>query len=69
MVRLSQKARSLWAKKSQDGGLFWLPLTMHMMDSAAVAQKLWNHWLPEGVRQVISAGTGGDECAGRLFVF
>ncbi|MCL5981576.1 MAG: CRISPR-associated helicase Cas3' [Firmicutes bacterium] len=77
--KLSQKARSLWAKKSKDGCLSWVPLTTHIMDSAAVAQKMWNHWLSEGAKQAVAAGIeenavsrirGGDsECAEQLLVF
>lgn len=69
MENLSQKARSLWAKKSKDGSLFWLPLATHMADSAAVAQKLWNRWLSGGAKQAVDAGIAENECAERLFVF
>jgi CRISPR-associated endonuclease/helicase Cas3 len=69
MEKLSQKAQSLWAKKSKDGGFCWLPLAMHMADSAAIAQKLWNHWLAGGVKQVIDTGISENEYAGQLFVF
>ncbi|MCL4463233.1 MAG: CRISPR-associated helicase Cas3' [Firmicutes bacterium] len=54
--KLSYEARSLWAKKSRDGSLFWLPLVTHMADSAAVAQKLWDHWLSEGAKLAIVSG-------------
>ena len=69
MEKLSQQARSLWAKKSNDGSLSWLPLATHMVDSAAVAQKLWNRWVSGGVRQVVDAKIAENESAERLFVF
>ena len=69
MAELSQKALSLWAKKSKDGSFFGLPLATHMADSAEVAQKLWKHWLSEGVKQAIGAGIAENECVERLFVF
>ncbi|GAA1448853.1 CRISPR-associated helicase/endonuclease Cas3 [Nocardiopsis tropica] len=44
----------MWAKhdRESDG---WLPLYRHMADSAAVAGKLWDEWLPAQVRDHISA--------------
>ncbi|GAA0981347.1 CRISPR-associated helicase/endonuclease Cas3 [Nocardiopsis tropica] len=44
----------MWAKHDfeSDG---WLPLYRHMADSAAVATKLWDEWLPAQVRDHISA--------------
>ncbi|MHB1418238.1 MAG: HD domain-containing protein [Bacillota bacterium] len=69
MENLSQKALSLWSKKSKDGSLFWLPLATHIADSAVVAQKLWNRWLSGGVKQAVDTGIAENECAERLFVF
>ena len=69
MMTLSKQARSLWAKKSDDGSLSWLPLTSHLTDTAAVAQKLWNCWLSDGVRQAITAGIGKSDCAEQLVIF
>jgi len=67
--KLSPMALSLWAKKSKDGSLSWLPLATHMVDSAAVAQKLWNRWLSSGAKMAINAGIEPQEGAERLFVF
>lgn len=70
MKTLSQAAQSLWAKKSNnEGSLLWLPLTTHMQDSALTAQKLWNYWLSEGVKQAIAAGMTEKDGAEQLFVF
>ncbi|MGW8527558.1 CRISPR-associated helicase Cas3' [Nocardiopsis sp. NPDC055824] len=51
---LSPAARAVWAKHDfeSDG---WLPLHRHMADSAAVADKLWDEWLPAQVRDHVSA--------------
>ncbi|QGT99547.1 CRISPR-associated helicase Cas3 [Candidatus Syntrophocurvum alkaliphilum] len=70
MNKLSLAAQNLWAKKSyNDGMMLWLPLMIHMKDSAVVAERLWNCWLSKGVKNIISAGTGGEEQAEKLFVF
>ncbi|MGK4584411.1 type I-E CRISPR-associated protein Cse1/CasA [Kitasatospora sp. HPMI-4] len=52
-VRLTPAARSIWAKhdRASDG---WLPLWRHLADSAAVAELLWDHWLPANVRRLIA---------------
>ena len=66
---LSRAARSVWAKhdRSTDG---WLPLWRHMADSAAVAGRLWDHWLPDQVRHHIAdALPGGSDSARTLAVF
>lgn len=66
---LSQKAQCLWAKKSKDGKMLWLPLITHLADTAALAQKLWNKWLPDGVKKVISEGITNSNTAEQLFIF
>ncbi len=69
MTKLSPAARSLWAKKSNDGNLLWLPLWVHMADSAEVARMLWNQWLPNGVKQVICSDIMEEKLAEQLFAF
>lgn len=56
MVKLSQRACSIWAKKAKDNSLYWLPLVMHMEDCAAVAGKLWQSWLSDGAKNTIILG-------------
>lgn len=51
---LSPVARTVWAKHDFDSD-GWLPLYRHMADTAAVAGKLWDEWLPRQVRDHISA--------------
>ena len=46
MRELTPMAQSLWAKKSQSGQLSWLPLAIHILDSAQVARLLWRDWVP-----------------------
>jgi CRISPR-associated endonuclease/helicase Cas3 len=67
---LSLAARSLWAKKSsKDGNLLWLPLTIHMEDAVSVAKKLWNRWLSDGIKKVISSGISEADRAEQLLIF
>ncbi|MGW0505741.1 CRISPR-associated helicase Cas3' [Micromonospora sp. NPDC003241] len=63
---LSECARLVWGKTNRDRG-FWLPLYRHLADSADVAGKLWDVWLPSAVRKQISAALpGGDDDGRRL---
>ncbi|MEV6400225.1 CRISPR-associated helicase Cas3' [Streptomyces sp. NPDC051907] len=59
-ARLDGPARSVWAKhdRGSDG---WLPLWRHMEDSAAVAGRLWDEWLPLSVRRLIAGVLPGGE--------
>lgn len=41
-----------------------------MADSAAVATKIWDTWVPQGIKDVIARDLGGDEkLARKLAVF
>lgn len=43
---------------------------MHMSDSAFVAQKLWDQWVPQGTRRVVEQAVGGNsEIARKLYCF
>ena len=71
-MTLSKAAQRLWAKKSsKNGDPLWLPLYIHLSDSASVARRLWNKWLPEGVKETIVDGISGLGNADplQLFVF
>ena len=63
---------SLWAKKLDDR---WLPLTVHLLDTAITAKWLWENWLCMGVKRNIATGIfhNGDnvtmELAKRVLVF
>lgn len=67
----SKKARSLWAKKSRNGDLLWLPLPTHLTDTVEVAYRLWRYWVPEGVKRQITAGLNqlDAEEAEKFFIF
>ena len=46
--------RYLWAKKKRiDDDYYWLPLYIHLEDTAYVAALLWEHRLSEGVKEDI----------------
>lgn len=42
----------LWAKSGEDGK--WLSIPQHMRDSAAVAGLLWDHWVSDSLRQLLT---------------
>ena len=54
MITISNSLASLWAKKNNAGGMSWLPLAIHMADSAGVAKEMWRSWLPMGAKQTIA---------------
>ncbi|MEU3601606.1 type I-E CRISPR-associated protein Cse1/CasA [Streptomyces sp. NPDC006798] len=66
-AKLSPAARTVWAKhdrKTDD----WLPLWRHMTDSAAVAGKLFDEWLPGNVKGLLTESLPGGETDARLLV-
>ncbi len=72
MDNLSVTAKHLWAKKSVDplnGHLSWLPLSVHMTDTAGVAEKLWDRWLPDQTKEAIRSGLSPRHQARELFIF
>ncbi|MFF5407834.1 CRISPR-associated helicase Cas3' [Streptomyces misionensis] len=64
---LGGPALCVWAKhdRGSDG---WLPLWRHMEDSAAVAGRLWDEWLPLSVRRLIAGVLPGGQADGRRLV-
>ncbi|WP_185732096.1 CRISPR-associated helicase Cas3' [Actinomyces bowdenii] len=48
LAGLSRQACSLWAKSGDETG--WLSLPQHMIDSAGVAARLWEHWASTALR-------------------
>jgi len=62
-------ATVLWAKKDKNEN-YWLPLNVHLADTAEIAKKLWRQWLPENVRQIIAVDIDKDEeAAEQLIIF
>ena len=67
----------MWAKASnKDDEEKWLPLTIHMSDSAKVAKLLWRNWVPNSTKEKIidnirDLAEGDDPCefGEKLFVF
>lgn len=60
---LSSSARSLWGKLSLDGTHRWLPLWVHLADTAEIADLLWLHWLPPHTKKLIENGIEFSESA------
>lgn len=68
--RLSEQAASLWGKSDYGEGERWLPLFLHMCDSARVARGLWELWVPKGTKATIARAFYDDESlAETAFVF
>lgn len=67
---LSTAARSVWAKygRTGDSADSWLPLHVHISDTAAVARHLWKDWLPQSTRALVVDAVGGDPDAGLALV-
>jgi len=69
---LSEAARSVWGKSWPQGTAaleVWNPLWRHLQDSAAVAARLWDGWLPRAVRAQIADAVGDEAAARTLLVF
>lgn len=47
--KMTKRYRQLMAKSSPDTGQMWLPLWMHLEDTAGVMRKLVASWIPEAV--------------------
>ncbi|MEF3117535.1 type I-E CRISPR-associated protein Cse1/CasA [Streptomyces chrestomyceticus] len=68
-AHLSPVARKAWAKHDRDTG-GWLPLWRHMADAGAVAGKLWDVWLADNIKRLVSeAFPAGEVDARRLVIF
>ena len=67
---LSDQARAIWGKTNRVDDSEWLPLYVHMVDSAAMATRIWSTWVPQGTKDVIARDLAGDEgLAKKLAVF
>ena len=53
--KLSDAAWALNAKTDAEDETLWLPLVVHLQDTAAVMEYLLWHWLPEAGYSVFSA--------------
>jgi CRISPR-associated endonuclease/helicase Cas3 len=67
----------LWAKTDQKDFNLWLPLYIHMSDSAEIAKRIWRCWVPQSLKNIIYSCFESDsldeneveEKSERLFVF
>ncbi|MFD7745293.1 type I-E CRISPR-associated protein Cse1/CasA [Streptomyces sp. NPDC059698] len=50
---LSDASRTAWGKHDRPTDQ-WLPLWRHMADSAAVAGRLWDTWVPDSVKALVA---------------
>ena len=62
-LTLSDAAASVWAKSNDLGG--WLPLYIHLADTAAISAFLWDEWLPDHVKKTLAHDLGGDLAAAK----
>ncbi|MDR3209057.1 MAG: CRISPR-associated endonuclease Cas3'', partial [Oscillospiraceae bacterium] len=62
------KYEYLWAKTESDTAR-WLPLYVHLSDTAETAKRLWDAWLSESVRRGLAADCGSADDARRIAVF
>ncbi len=46
-LKLSTQAKAIWGKTNRADDTEWLPLYVHMVDSAAMATKIWDTWVPK----------------------
>lgn len=68
--RLSKPAKSLWAKSDSELGEGWLPLYVHLYDTALIMAKLWEEWLSRNTRKLIATCCcGKEELARKSLVF
>lgn len=67
---LSDRAKSIWGKTNRVDDSEWLPLYVHMADSAAMSAKIWDTWVPRGTKAVIARDLGDDyDLARKLMIF
>ena len=51
----------LWAKKKRiDDSFYWLPLYTHLDDTGKLMRLLWEHWLSQGVRDLVFKSINKD---------
>ncbi|MDO5738021.1 MAG: CRISPR-associated helicase Cas3', partial [Eubacteriales bacterium] len=54
VFKISKETQYLWAKSGSRDSYFWLPLTIHLMDTGEVAKRLWRDWVSDGVKRNIA---------------
>ena len=61
-------AAAAWAKSDRTDPTAWLPLTVHLEDTAQVAARLWDDWLPGAVRDRVDEALPDAARDGRALV-
>ena len=56
---LSRQTSVLWGKSGPKDSDLWLPLHLHLADTAAIARILWDEWVPKGTKKSIAKGVIG----------
>lgn len=67
-MEFSKPAWCIWGKKQGESQL-WLPLIIHLEDCIDVAERLWENWLSDGIKNKIADSLGSQEIAKQLLVF
>ncbi|MBT1182145.1 CRISPR-associated endonuclease Cas3'' [Bifidobacterium sp. CP2] len=67
-LSLSDGARLLWGKTDRLDGSRWLPLYVHMADSIGMAERLWDHWIPDGTKAVLIRDVADESLARRVYL-
>ena len=60
-IDLSRRARALWAKTDPEDSSVWLPLYIHLSDTARTMVRLWDGWVPKNVRNLFARHCCGNE--------
>ena len=77
-MKILESTMALWSKKSTKGEEKWLPLPIHLYDTAGIANRLWRDWVSEGLKQTLANNIeltnnpdhkSNIELAGDLFCF
>lgn len=69
-IGLSRRARSLWAKTDSEDSSVWLPLYIHLSDTARTMARLWDGWVPKNARNLFARHCcGNEELARKVLVF
>lgn len=69
-IELSRRARALWAKTDSEDSSVWVPLYIHLSDTAHTMARLWDGWVPKNVRNLFARHCrGNEELARKALVF
>lgn len=70
VIDLSRRARALWAKTDPEDSSVWLPLYIHLSDTAHTMVRLWDEWVPQNVKNLFARYCcGNEQLARKALVF